>query len=101
MEIFQYVCVSIDESQSPALSTMYIQIILRRVINKHGWFLDQVTGTHEKKAFNFAFVFFGETLSILIGDRCNYHVTDNDLAWNEYIKKGTDPLTINICNSVY
>ena len=27
-----------------------------------------------------------------LGDHCNYHVTDNDLAWNEYIRRGETSL---------
>lgn len=40
----QYVCVSTDSQQSP--STMYIQIILKKVVNKMGWFLDRITGMY-------------------------------------------------------
>jgi hypothetical protein len=37
----QYVCVSTDNDQS---TTTYVQIILKKIVNKIGWFLDQVTG---------------------------------------------------------
>ena len=46
---FQYACVSTDHFQSISnmipFRMIYIQIILTKVVNKHGWFLDQVTGT--------------------------------------------------------
>jgi hypothetical protein len=48
--LLQYACVSIDYSQWTAtFRTMYIQIILKKVVNKTGWFLDKVTGTYERQ----------------------------------------------------
>jgi hypothetical protein len=45
VELLQYACVSMDSSESMAtFRTIYIQIILKRVINKTGWFLDEITG---------------------------------------------------------
>jgi len=45
--ILQYACVSIDYSQwMAAFRTIYIQIILKSVVNKTGWFLDKVTGMY-------------------------------------------------------
>jgi hypothetical protein len=46
--LLQYACVSIDYSQwTETFRTMYIQIILNKVVNKNGWFLDKVTGTYK------------------------------------------------------
>ncbi|CAF3844465.1 unnamed protein product [Rotaria sp. Silwood1] len=59
------------------LSTFYIQIILTKIINKKIWFLDKVTG-----------------------DQCNYDVTNNDMAWNEYIKKNGDFIEIGDFKSI-
>ena len=45
----QYACVSMDYYQSTAtLRPIYIQILLRKVVNKNGWFLDKVTGTYDR-----------------------------------------------------
>ncbi|CAF3971503.1 unnamed protein product [Rotaria sp. Silwood1] len=33
------------------------------------------------------------------GDQCNYHVTNNDLAWNEFIKKGRVFIEIGLFKS--
>ncbi|CAF3283258.1 unnamed protein product [Rotaria sp. Silwood2] len=47
----QYACVSVDNSPLTTTTTttdfitMHIQILLKKAINKHGWFLDNVTGT--------------------------------------------------------
>ena len=46
---------------------LHIQIILKEKVNKKKRFLDEITQTH-----------------------CNYQVTHNDRAWNEYIRKGGD-----------
>ncbi|CAF0814618.1 unnamed protein product [Didymodactylos carnosus] len=44
---------------------LHIQLVFREKIDRRRSFLDEVTQT-----------------------RCNYQVTSNDLAWNEYIKRG-------------
>lgn len=84
---FQYVCVAIDHFESTPIVTpfrmIYIQIILTKVVNKHGWFLDRVTGT----CLLYLIVNF-EWNDFFLGVQCNYHVTDNDLAWNEFIRRG-------------
>ncbi|CAF3704571.1 unnamed protein product [Rotaria sp. Silwood1] len=81
----QYICISTDSSPSSTTSatttainssTMYLQIVLKEVANKNTWFLDEVTG-----------------------DQCNYHVTNNDLAWNEFIKKGRVFIEIGLFKS--
>jgi hypothetical protein len=66
IEKIQYVCVAQETGSFNGLVHLHIQIILKYKANKKSWFLDDITGTH-----------------------CNYQVTNNDLAWNEYIKKGT------------
>jgi hypothetical protein len=83
--VLQYACISIDYSQLIAtFRTNYIQIILKKVVNKNGWFLDKITGTYDK----FRIRSYSLEIIYKIGDKCNYHVTNNDMAWNEYIKKG-------------
>ncbi|CAF3934669.1 unnamed protein product, partial [Rotaria sordida] len=69
MPIIQYVCVSSDSptsglSNTNSSSVIYVQILLKRKVNKRGWFLDKVTG-----------------------DFCNYHVTYKELPWHQFIKK--------------
>ena len=61
----QYICISevVDQS-SQRSSCLHIQIVFKEKIDRRKPFLDDVTQT-----------------------RCNYQVTNNDLAWNEYIKK--------------
>jgi len=50
VENILYICVSIDYSEMYLSSRqIYIQIILTKVINKIGWFLDEVTGNQKQK----------------------------------------------------
>lgn len=90
----QYACVSTDHFQSTPIiiipfRMIYIQIILTKVINKHGWFLDRVAGT---RLLHFIIDLNVGLISIFLGVQCNYHVTDNDLAWNEFIRRGENDL---------
>ncbi|CAF4363940.1 unnamed protein product [Rotaria sp. Silwood2] len=55
---------TLDLTQNKTL----IQIILKRPINKYGWFLDEKQND----------------------PKYNYHVTTNTRPWNEFIKKGLD-----------
>ena len=66
---------------------LHAQIILRRNVNKHGWFLDKYTGMIMIKSCT---IRTNLCFSFAVGVHCNYQVTKNDIAWNEYIKKGTD-----------
>lgn len=68
----QYICVSEEISELNHERHLHIQIILKKKINLKSRFLDQITNT-----------------------RCNYQVTRNDLAWNEYIKKEGDYIEFN------
>ncbi len=61
----QYICIGEDISEFSQQSYLHIQIIFKDKIDRRRPFLDEITGT-----------------------QCNYQVTNNDLAWNEYIKKG-------------
>jgi hypothetical protein len=61
----QYILIGEDISEFSQQSYLHIQIIFKDRIDRRRPFLDEITGT-----------------------QCNYQVTDNDLAWNEYIKKG-------------
>ena len=65
MENIQYVCIGEEMDELTRQPHVHIQIILKEKMNLKTRFLDGMTQTH-----------------------CNYHVTQNDLAWNEYIKKG-------------
>ena len=60
----QYICISEGVNESSQQSCLQIQIVFKEKIDRRKPFLDDVTRT-----------------------RCNYQVTNNDLAWNEYIKK--------------
>lgn len=60
----QYICISEGVNESSQQSCLQIQIVFKEKIDRRKPFLDDVTRT-----------------------RCNYQVTSNDLAWNEYIKK--------------
>ena len=60
----QYICICEEISDASRQRHLHIQIILKEKVNLKKRFLDQITNT-----------------------RCNYQVTQNDLAWNEYIKK--------------
>lgn len=63
----QYVCIASEKNMAHQKSHLHVQIITKELINKKSWFLDDITGTH-----------------------CNYQITKNNIAWNEYIKKGLD-----------
>jgi len=65
IENIQYICVGEEISEFNHQRHLHIQIIFRKKIDRRKPFLDEITGTH-----------------------CNYQVTHNDVAWNEYIKKG-------------
>ncbi|CAF1497236.1 unnamed protein product, partial [Rotaria sordida] len=60
----QYICVGEGRSGIDDETILEIQIIFKKTMNKKKRFLDSI---HQKY--------------------CNYHVTTNDLGWNEYIKK--------------
>ncbi|CAF3411030.1 unnamed protein product [Rotaria socialis] len=61
----KYVCIaSCEHEQLSQYRTVYIQIIFHKVINKKTYFLKAVSEM-----------------------RCNYAVTTNDAAWNQFIKK--------------
>ena len=72
-------------NQPQTKSHLHAQIILRRNVNKHGWFLDKYTGTLSMKSRTRRTHW---CLLFTVGVHCNYQVTKNDVAWNEYIKKG-------------
>jgi hypothetical protein len=65
IERLQYACVAEERGTQHDRPHVHVQIILKERVNKKTWFLDTITETH-----------------------CNYQVTANDRAWNEYIKKG-------------
>ncbi|CAF1468639.1 unnamed protein product [Adineta steineri] len=67
IEQIQYACVAKEINIQTNKTHLHIQIILKDKGKKTSGFLDKITNTH-----------------------CNYQVTDNDRAWNEYIKKGCD-----------
>lgn len=61
----QYICISEEISELNHQQHLHIQIIFKEIVDRRKPFLDEITNT-----------------------RCNYQVTRNDVAWNEYIKKG-------------
>jgi hypothetical protein len=64
IEQIQYICIGEEISELNHRRHLHIQIIFKEKINRRKPFLDDITQTH-----------------------CNYEVTQNDCAWNEYIKK--------------
>ena len=72
IENVQYICVSEETGELNHQRHVHVQLILKKKVNLKSRFLDEVTGT-----------------------RCNYQVTRNDLAWNEYIKKDGDYIEFN------
>ena len=68
----QYICISEEISELNHQRHLHIQIILKEKVDRRKSFLDDITDT-----------------------RCNYQVTRNDLAWNEYIKKDGNYLEFN------
>lgn len=72
IENIQYICIGEEISELNHRRHLHIQIILKEKIDRRKPFLDDITGT-----------------------RCNYQVTQNDLAWNEYVKKGDNYIEFN------
>jgi hypothetical protein len=68
----QYICIGEEISESNHREHLHIQIIFKETIDRRKPFLDEITGIH-----------------------CNYLVTNNDCAWNEYIKKGGNYIEFN------
>ncbi|CAF3542148.1 unnamed protein product, partial [Rotaria sp. Silwood2] len=68
----QYICIGQEISELNHQQHLHIQIIFKEIIDRRKPFLDEITQTH-----------------------CNYQVTKNDLAWNEYIKKGGNYIEFN------
>lgn len=68
----QYICIGEERSELNHRRHLHIQIILKEKVDRRRPFLDDITQT-----------------------RCNYQVTRNDLAWNEYIKKEGNFLEFN------
>ncbi|CAF4862134.1 unnamed protein product [Rotaria sp. Silwood1] len=71
IEKIRYACVAKEMNTQTNKTHLHIQIILKEKGQKQSGFLDKITKTH-----------------------CNYQVTDNDRAWNAYIKKGSDFIEI-------
>ncbi|CAF2794228.1 unnamed protein product [Rotaria sp. Silwood2] len=72
IENIQYICIGEEISELNHRRHLHIQIILKEKIDRRKPFLDDITRT-----------------------RCNYQVTQNDLAWNEYVKKGDNYIEFN------
>ena len=77
IENIQYVCIGEEISELNHRQHLHIQIILKEKIDRRKPFLDDITQTH-----------------------CNYQVTRNDRAWNEYIRKGDDYIEFGDYQSV-
>ncbi|CAF4283087.1 unnamed protein product, partial [Rotaria sordida] len=69
LENIQYICVGKGMSEIDHQQTLEVQIIFKEKINKRTRFLDGITQTC-----------------------CNYQLTKNVLAWNDYIKKDVNCL---------
>jgi hypothetical protein len=72
IENIVYICIGEEISELNHQRHLHIQIIFKEKIDRRKAFLDQITKTH-----------------------CNYQVTRNDCAWNEYIKKGDNYIEFN------
>ncbi|CAF1650972.1 unnamed protein product, partial [Rotaria sordida] len=72
IENIQYICIGEEISELNHQQHLHIQIIFKETIDRRKPFLDDTTQTH-----------------------CNYQVTRNDLAWNEYIKKDGNCIEFN------
>jgi hypothetical protein len=72
IENIQYICIAEETSELNHQQHLHIQIIFKEKINRRKPFLDEITNT-----------------------RCNYQVTNNDCAWNEYIKKDGNFIEFN------
>ncbi|CAF4786174.1 unnamed protein product [Rotaria sp. Silwood1] len=72
IENIQYICIGEEISELNHQRHLHIQIIFKEKIDRRKPFLDDITETH-----------------------CNYQVTQNDCAWNEYIKKGGNCIEFN------
>ena len=72
IENIQYICIGEELSELHHRRHLHIQIIFKEKIDRRKLFLDDITETH-----------------------CNYQVTRNDCAWNEYIKKGDNYTEFN------
>ena len=73
----QYICLGEEISELNHQRHLHIQIILKEKVDRRKPFLDQITQTH-----------------------CNYQVTRNDRAWNEYIRKEGDYIEFGQYQSV-
>ena len=72
----QYICVCEEVSAVNHQRHLYVQIIFNERTRRKRPFLDEITGS-----------------------ACHYQVTDNDLAWNEYIKKDGNYVEFNTFKS--
>ena len=77
IENIQYICIGEEISELNQRRHLHIQIIFKEKIDRRKPFLDEITKTH-----------------------CNYQVTQNDRAWNEYIKKGDNCIEFNEFKSI-
>ena len=79
----QYVCIASEKNTARTKSHLHVQIITKELINKKSWFLDDITGkeSHHRVCTSHHHG--------ALGTHCNYQITNNDRAWNEYIKKGS------------
>lgn len=92
-ERIKYVCISSHEDTptSHHHRLIYIQIILKKRVNKKTYFLEAVSGSNYRN-FIHVFMLFSYSNNIyvllILGMRCNYLVTTDDSAWNVFLKKG-------------
>lgn len=88
----KYICIaSRQDEQTSHHRSIYIQIILHKAINKKTYFLKAVSGSIH---INFIYVHtdtnhFNNIYTMLILEMgCNYAVTTDDVAWNQFVKQG-------------
>jgi len=77
IENIQYICIGEEMSELNHQRHLHIQIIFKEKVDRRKPFLDEITETH-----------------------CNYQVTRNDRAWNEYIRKGGNYIEFGTYQSI-
>lgn len=85
-ELLDYVCLSSFNDTQAANVLVYIQIILKKVVNKKTYFLSAIAGENGMSKQKEKHLYSVISLSFS-GMQCNYHVTSDDRAWNMFLKK--------------
>jgi hypothetical protein len=74
------ICVASEKSPTTAKSHLHIQIILKNLMNKYGFFLDKCTDRSHRIVYS-GYLLIAYTYEL--GVHCNYQITKNNLAYTE------------------